>query len=60
MNIGKNRIVLGQVQIVHMKDDIIDTEKFYINAKHYKPIGRMYGRGGYTKTQDLFEMIRPK
>lgn len=54
---GKN-IVLGEVLLMHIRDDLIDMEKLYVDTPAARLIGRMYGAGWYARTTDLFEMPR--
>ncbi|PYE51905.1 flavin reductase family protein [Deinococcus yavapaiensis] len=56
--IGKNRIVLGEVLTIHVRDDLVDPEKFYVDTANLKLVGRMGGRGGYVRTSDLVEVPR--
>ena len=57
MEIGRNRIILGQVVAVHMKDEFIDQTGHYIRAEELHAIGRMNGLGAYVKTRDAFFSI---
>lgn len=56
--IGRNRIVLGEVLHLHIRDDLVDAEKFYVHAEKMHAVGRMHGGGGYTRTRDLFQIER--
>ncbi len=58
--IGTNRLVLGIVHRVHVKDDLMDVEKLRIRQQAYHPIGRMAVPDWYCRTADLFEMPRPR
>ena len=52
-------IVLGRVVAIHIADDcVLDAEKCYVDTPKLDLIGRMHGRGWYTKTTDRFEMPR--
>ena len=55
--IGRNRIVLGQVVGIHVKDEFIDPTGHYIRAEQLHAIGRMNGLGAYVKTRDAFLQI---
>ena len=51
-------LIIGEVVLVHIKDDIYDAETGRLTG--FKPIGRMGGNGDiYTRTNDRFQMIRP-
>ena len=54
LEIGRNRIVLGQVVAIHVKDEFIDPTGHYIRAEELHAIGRMNGLGAYVKTRDAF------
>jgi len=55
--IGRNRIILGQVLAVHVKDEFIDQAGPYIRAEELHAIGRMNGLGAYVKTSGAFIRI---
>jgi flavin reductase (DIM6/NTAB) family NADH-FMN oxidoreductase RutF len=57
LEIGRNRIVLGQVVAIHVKDEFIDETGHYIRAEELHAIGRMNGLGAYVKTRDAFLRI---
>jgi flavin reductase (DIM6/NTAB) family NADH-FMN oxidoreductase RutF len=54
MEIGRSRIVLGQVVAMHVKDEFVDPAGPYIRAEEMHAIGRMNGKGAYVKTRDAF------
>jgi len=54
MEIGRTRIILGQVVAIHVKDEFIDQNGHYIRAEELHAIGRMNGLGAYVKTRDAF------
>jgi flavin reductase (DIM6/NTAB) family NADH-FMN oxidoreductase RutF len=57
MEIGRTRIILGQVVAIHVKDEFIDQTGHYIRAEELHAIGRMNGLGAYVKTRDAFLRI---
>ena len=57
LEIGRNRIVLGQVVGIHVKDEFIDPTGHDIRAEQLHAIGRMNGLGAYVKTRDAFLQI---
>jgi flavin reductase (DIM6/NTAB) family NADH-FMN oxidoreductase RutF len=57
--IGRNRIILGEVLCMHVRDDLVDAEKFYVHTERLHAVGRMHAPGWYTKTREMFEMERP-
>jgi flavin reductase (DIM6/NTAB) family NADH-FMN oxidoreductase RutF len=54
MEIGRSRIILGQVVAMHVKDQFIDPAGPYIRSEEMHAIGRMNGKGAYVKTRDAF------
>lgn len=58
IEIGKTRVVLGEVLHLRIRDDLVDAERFYVLGDKMNLIGRMHGAGGYTRTRDYFEMPR--
>ena len=58
MEIGRSRIILGQVVAMHVKDEFVDPAGPYIRAEEMHAIGRMNGKGAYVKTRDAFYQIK--
>ena len=54
MEIGRSRVILGQVVAIHVKDEFIDPAGPYIRAEALHAIGRMNGLGAYVRTRDSF------
>ena len=54
MEIGRSRIILGQVVAIHVKDEFIDQAGPSIRAEEMHAVGRMNGLGAYVKTKDGF------
>ena len=54
LEIGRNRIVLGRVVAIHVKDEFIDPTGRHIRAEDLHAIGRMNGLGAYVTTRDSF------
>jgi flavin reductase (DIM6/NTAB) family NADH-FMN oxidoreductase RutF len=59
LQIGGNRLVIGLVKRVHIRDDLFDAEALRIRAERFHPIGRMASPDWYCHTSDRFEMKRP-
>jgi len=57
MEIGRSRIILGQVVAIHVKDEFIDPAGPYVRAEALHAVGRMNGLGSYVKTRDAFFQI---
>ena len=55
--VGRSRIIIGEVLYLHVRDELVDPEKMYIDAEKLRAVGRMGGHG-YTRTSDLFQMQR--
>lgn len=60
LEIGDNRLILGEVLRVHVRDGIFKDDAWHIDPVNYHPIGRMQSPGWYTYTRDMFEMTRPR
>ncbi len=54
LEIGRSRVILGQVVGMHVRDEFVDPAGPYIRAEKIHAIGRMNGLGNYVKTQDAF------
>jgi len=48
-------LVLGEVQLVHARDGIIDPQTKRISEKNYRPIGRLFG-DRYCTTRQRFNL----
>ncbi|MFC4991624.1 flavin reductase family protein [Rubritalea tangerina] len=59
IEIGANRLVLGIVQRVHVREGLMDPTTAKLNTHAYAPIGRMASPNWYCTTDALFELIRP-
>ena len=56
LELGKSReIILGEVVYAHIRSDIVDRDKHYIDASGLDAIGRMGGHG-YTPTREYFDL----
>ncbi len=59
LQIGGNRLVIGLVKRLHVRDDLFDAEKLRVRTERFHPVGRMASPHWYCRTGDRFEMIRP-
>ncbi len=59
LQIGDNRVVIGLVKTLHLRDDLFDPEKKRVNSERLFLIGRMASPHWYCRTRDRFELIRP-
>ena len=55
---SRSTLEVGRVIHIHIRDDLVDPEKFYIQTDKMRLVGRMHGRGWYARTSDLFLMDR--
>jgi flavin reductase (DIM6/NTAB) family NADH-FMN oxidoreductase RutF len=60
LQIGENRVVIGLIKRVHLREELFDAEKKRIHTEKLLTIGRMASPHWYCKTRERFEMIRPK
>lgn len=58
--IGENRLVLGIVHRVQVREEYFDTETLRVRGDLFHPVGRMSVPNWYCKTDSLFEMVRPR
>lgn len=58
VDIGRNRVILGEILHARIADEFYDAKRGYVAADKLDLIGRMHGRGWYARTTDLFEMPR--
>lgn len=54
MEIGRSRIILGQVVAIYVEDKFLDPTGPYVLAEELHAIGRMNGLGAYVRTRDSF------
>jgi flavin reductase (DIM6/NTAB) family NADH-FMN oxidoreductase RutF len=59
LQIGDNRLIIGLIKRLHLRDDLFDSEKKRIRTDKLFLIGRMASPHWYCRTRDRFEMIRP-
>ena len=60
LHIGDNRVVIGLIKRIHLRDELYDAEKQRVRSDKLLVIGRMASPNWYCRTRDRFEMIRPK
>jgi flavin reductase (DIM6/NTAB) family NADH-FMN oxidoreductase RutF len=51
------KMVIGEIVYFHYHEGIVD-DQFHVDVSKVNPIGRLAGRGGYTRITDRFEMPR--
>jgi flavin reductase (DIM6/NTAB) family NADH-FMN oxidoreductase RutF len=59
LQILDNRVVIGLVKRVHVREELFDIEKKRVRSEKLFLIGRMASPHWYCRTRDGFEMIRP-
>ena len=60
LHIGDNRMIIGLIKHVHVRDELFDAEKRRVHSEKLHIIGRMASPDWYCKTTERFEMKRPK
>jgi flavin reductase (DIM6/NTAB) family NADH-FMN oxidoreductase RutF len=55
---ARSTLEVGRVIHIHIRDDLVDPERYYVATDKMRLIGRMHGRGWYARTSDLFLMDR--
>ncbi len=58
--IGENQVVMGELLVLHIRDEFFDNDKMRVHTEKMGIIGRLQGglEGGYTRTQDRFHLQR--
>jgi flavin reductase (DIM6/NTAB) family NADH-FMN oxidoreductase RutF len=59
IQIGDNRLIIGLVKRIHIRDEFIDPATLRVRSEDLHLIGRMASPSWYCRTADLFEMHRP-
>ena len=59
LQIGGNRVVIGLVKRVQLRDELFDVEQARVRSEKLLLIGRMAAPHWYCRTRDRFEMKRP-
>ncbi len=54
VEVGRSRIVIGEVLCVHIRDEYLDPAGPYVKAELLGPVGRMNGAGNYVRTHGAF------
>ena len=52
---GTRELVLGEIQLVHAREGIIDPQTKRISEQHYRPIGRLFA-DRYCTTRQRFDL----
>ena len=59
LSLGARSVLeVGRVVHIHIRDDFVDPQRFYVATDRMRLVARMHGRGWYARTSDLFEMPR--
>ena len=58
--IGGNQVVMGELLVVHIRDEFIEAGSLLVHTEKMGMIGRLQGgeAGGYSRTRDSFHMKR--
>jgi flavin reductase (DIM6/NTAB) family NADH-FMN oxidoreductase RutF len=59
LQIGGNRLIIGLVKRIHVRDELLDPKTLRIRSERFHVIGRMASPNWYCRTTDRFEMKRP-
>jgi flavin reductase (DIM6/NTAB) family NADH-FMN oxidoreductase RutF len=60
LQIGGNRLIIGLIKRVHVRDELFDPETLRVRSEKFHVVGRMASPDWYCRTRDRFEMKRPK
>lgn len=59
LQIGENRVVIGLIKRLHLRDELFDAEKKRVRSEKLMVVGRMASPHWYCRTRERFEMVRP-
>lgn len=59
LQIGENRLIIGLVKRLHIRDELFDPKTRHIRGEMFHPIGRMGSPNWYCRSTARFEMKRP-
>ncbi len=57
VEVGRSRVIIGEVVYAHVREEFIDPAGPYIRAQELHAVGRMNGLGGYVRTRDAWFQI---
>ncbi|MBM3856867.1 MAG: flavin reductase family protein [Verrucomicrobia bacterium] len=60
LQIGENRLIIGLIKRLHVRDEYYDSKNNHIKSASLKMIGRMAPPNTYCRTMDRFTMIKPE
>lgn len=58
--IGQNRLVIGLVRRIHVRDELVDAAQRRIRTDLYHPVGRMAVPDWYCHTREQYSIPRPR
>lgn len=56
LQIGANRLVIGLVKRIHVREELLDSVNWRIRTERFLAVGRLGGSNWYCRTQDRFEL----
>lgn len=56
--IGQNRLIIGEVVALYIRDEYVDAAKFHVDSAALQLVARMGGAGAYAYTSNTFELAR--
>lgn len=56
---GQSTVILGEVLRFHIADELVDTDRLHVDTLAMGLVARMHGAGWYTRSTDLFQLVRP-
>jgi len=59
IEIGGNRLIIGLVKRIHVRDELFDPVTMRVRTELYEAVGRMASPNWYCHTTSRFEMNRP-
>jgi flavin reductase (DIM6/NTAB) family NADH-FMN oxidoreductase RutF len=59
LQIGENRLIIGLVKRVHIRNELFDLKTRHVRGELFHPIGRMGSPNWYCHSSTRFEIKRP-
>lgn len=58
IDVEQNHVVFGIIQMMHVRDGIIDPQTYHITPGAFEAVGRLQGPGWYCTTESRFDLGR--
>lgn len=59
LNIGNNRVVIGLVKRLYLRDELFDTQSKTVRGERFFPVGHLTGMHCYSRSNGRFDLPHP-